>query len=184
MANFRKSVIAALIAAGVTATTDEGQIKREYFKAAKGPLSKAQLPDLLLALGGDTTNVIDDAEAEAKKQLASAGKTPKAPKEPKAPRAAAAPKTVETPEAALARLKADPATSARWARVQEVLEMGKRGPIRVRIVCDDKGPNGETLTRDIKVQDLFQVRFSAGYKKSKGNQNKPAPTTEQATQAA
>jgi hypothetical protein len=47
----------------------------------------------------------------------------------------------------------------------------------VTILCDDKGANGEDLFRTIKIQDLFQVKFSAGYKAKKA---KPAATEPQA----
>jgi hypothetical protein len=172
----RKSVLAALVAAGITAQTDETTLKKEYFKAAKGPLSKAQLPELIAALNGDTTKVVDDAEAEAKKQSAKAEKPAKAPKEPKVAKAS------ETADACLARMKAstDPVVAQRWVRVREVLEMGKRGPTRVRIVCDDKNEDGSERLRDIKIQDLFQVKFSAGYKKPKvnGNRKQEAPAAQ------
>jgi hypothetical protein len=172
--SIKATTLAALVAAGITSSTPEQELKKAYFKTAGHPLSKQNMPHVLAALNGDNSVVTDDsAAAPAAAKEPKAPKTPKAPKEPKAPVAA---KVAETPDAALARLKADPATSARWARVQSILEMGKRGPVRVRIVCDDKGPNGEELTRDIKIQDLFQVKFSAGYKKSR----KAAPKAEAA----
>lgn len=81
---------------------------------------------------------------------------------------AAAPKVekvVETPEQILARLQSAKETKERWAPVTRIIEMGKSGPIRVEIQCTDpqtiKGENICVGTREIAVQDLFQVRRCA-----------------------
>lgn len=75
-------------------------------------------------------------------------------------------KPAETPENAMARLKKDPATKARWAKVVRVTEMGKSGPTRVVIKCQDpqtkQSEGGEQKSvcegeREIAIQDLFQV---------------------------
>lgn len=80
--------------------------------------------------------------------------TPKAPK---------AEKPVETPEQALARLKRE--NAARFAHVVSIAAMGKTGPTRVVIECDDPqtklGTPVCTKTREIAVQDLFQVHRCA-----------------------
>lgn len=180
---FKSSIIATLLGAGITATSPEADVKKAYFGAAGAPVSKAALPDLIAALGGDQTKVIADENVSTGTKTAKA-KTPKEPKAPAAPREV---KPAETADAALARLKADPATSARWAKVRSVDEMGKRGPVKVTIVCEDKGPAGEELTRQIKVQDLFQVRFSAGYAKKNTRKSKKvaaAPATDASTPTA
>lgn len=161
----RKTVLAALIVAGITAATPEQDLKKAYFKASKGPLSKAQLPELIAALNGDETVVNDDtAAAQTPAASTKPTKTQKEPKPANEPKPA---RVAETPEAALARLKTDPATSAKWARVHSVLEMGKRGPVKIRIVCDDTNEDGSARHRDIKVQDLFQVKFSLEYQSTK-----------------
>lgn len=73
------------------------------------------------------------------------------------PARAAKVRVEETREAMLARLRTE--KPERYGRVIEILEVGKSGPTKVRIRCDDSTPEN-VLTRDIKVQDLFQVRFS------------------------
>jgi hypothetical protein len=175
-ANVKRSVLEQLISKGLTAESATSDIKKAYFSITGNPLSKDNLTNVVLALKGDTSVVEDDSAAPAAEASAPKAKKEKAVKAPKEPKPAAAPKVAETPEAALARLKAstDPVIAGRWARVHEVLEMGKKGPTRVRIVCEDKGSNGETLYRDIKVQDLFQVKYSAGYKKSRAKATAPA----------
>jgi hypothetical protein len=152
-------VVAALLAAGLTKDSDTSEIKKAYFTTTGKPLTKSNLSTVLLALGGDEASISDEA-APAATTTKAKGKPAAAPKEPKP---AAAPKVTETKEQMLARLKQE--KPERFGRVTEILEVGKKGPTRVRILCEDKGTNGEDLYRDIKIQDLFQVRFSAGYKK-------------------
>jgi hypothetical protein len=90
-------------------------------------------------------------------------KTPKA-KKPAKPKAEPKPKPVkevETPEQLLKKLKSQPDTKERYARVTEILAVGKGGsPTKVRIKTDDKDSEGKDQYRDIKPQDLFQVRLS------------------------
>lgn len=87
-------------------------------------------------------------------------KPPKVKKE-KAPPKPNPVKVVETAEQVLKRLKKSPDTAARYARVTEILELGKGGsPTRVRIKTDDKDSEGRVQFRDIKPQDLFQVKLS------------------------
>jgi hypothetical protein len=101
----------------------------------------------------EATNTAEATEPKAKKAPKAA--KPKAEPKPKAE------KVVETPAQMLARLKSATDTKARYARVTEILEVGKGGsPTKVRIKTDDEGPNGEAQYRDIKPQDLFQVRLS------------------------
>lgn len=167
---FKAATIAAILAAGVTAESPEAEVKKAYFTATATPITKASYPLLIAALKGDVTNVIPEG------QEAPATTKPAKEKKQAAPKTPAAPKVTETPEQALTRLKNSPDSkiAARWAKVRSVDEMGKRGPTKVTIVCEDKGPNGEELLRQIKVQDLFQVRFSAGYAKKQARKGKKA----------
>lgn len=127
------------------------------------------------------TNAAPSTEAKQPK-----AKKEKAPKPPKAPVAPKPPKPVETAEQALARLKADPKTKAKYRRVTEILEMGKSGPVRVTILTDDKGPNGEDQFRVIKSQDLFQVKLSVEGQKAeaKKKRNKAATNRRKASKPA
>jgi hypothetical protein len=107
-----------------------------------------------------TEQSTDEGKATATKGEAKA-------KEPKPP------KPVESKEDMLERLKNAEATPAhireRFSIVEEILEVGKNGPTRVRIRCSDpqtkQDPSDATKqisvcegTREIAVQDLFQVR--------------------------
>lgn len=173
----RKAQLAALVAAGITAESPDQDIKKAYYKVAATPLSKDNLPVVKAALGGDLSGVVDDIAAPATK--------PKAEKAAKAPSAPKPVMEAEAPHVALKRLKSVPKTAERWARVTEVLEMGKKGPTRVRIKCDDKGEGGKNLFRDIKVQDLFQVKYSAEYAKKNARKGRKAkPKAEAKTAAA
>lgn len=83
-------------------------------------------------------------------------------------------KPQETPDQMLERLKNGAETPAnireRYSIVEEILEVGKNGPTRVRIRCSDPQTKQEGTgedakqvsvcegTREIAVQDLFQVR--------------------------
>jgi hypothetical protein len=172
---FRSTTIETIRGKGLSAESPDQDLKKAYYSAAGSPLTGDKLAQLRAALNGDTSliqEVTETAAAPAKAPKAKKEKAAKAPKEAAAPNEPKAVKPSETADQALARLKADPATSTRWARVQSVLEMGKRGPTRVRIVCDDKGEGGADLFRDIAVQDLFQVRFSAGYAKKHARKNR------------
>lgn len=179
------AVLTALTAAGITSASAEPDIKKAYFAATNSPLTKATLPIVVAALNGDEAAIdrsekASPAPAAGKPAKVKAEKPPKAPAEPKVA------KPAEAPDAALARLKNSPDTkiAGRWARVVSVDEMGKRGPTVVTINCDDKGPNGETLTRQIKVQDLFQVKFSKGYAKKAARKSAKAETPVVAAPAA
>lgn len=167
--SFKASTIKALQDKGITGETPEAELKKAYFKTTSTPLASAKLPDLIAALNGDQTQITAEAAPKAAKapKAPKAAKEPKAPKEPKPPKAE---KVAELPAVAMARLKADPKTSARWTRVTEVLEMGKKGPTRVRILCDNKGEAGEDLFRDIAVQDLFQVKYSSDFARKAARQ--------------
>lgn len=170
MKQFKQSTIDALKGAGITAETAEDETRKAYFKTTATPLAKANLADLRAALNGDAAAILPEAAPKAAKEPKA--KKEKAPKPPKEPKPA---KVAETAEQALARLQAAPETSARWARVVRVDEMGKKGPTVVTIRCDNKGENGEDLFRTIKVQDLFQVRFSADYAKKNARKKKAKP---------
>lgn len=169
MRQFKQLQVETLLGNGVTPDTPDEDLRKQYFKVAGAPLSKANIADLREALRGNPEAILPTGQEKPKKEKAA-----KAPKEPKPVKAA------ETAEQALARLKADPATAQRWARVRSVDSMGKKGPTVVTIVCDDKGPAGEELTRQIKVQDLFQVKYSAGYAKkaARANRKKAAASTD------
>lgn len=154
MKQFKPSTIEKLKLANVTAETPDDELRKAFFKANSGPIKKDDVAALREALNGNPEALLP---AEAPK----AAKEPKAPKEPKPVKAA------ETPEAALSRLKAssDPKIAERWARVRRVDQMGKKGPTVVTIVCDNRAEDGSEILRTIKVQDLFQVRYSADYSK-------------------
>lgn len=169
-ARFQQRFITAILAAGVTAETPDAELKKAFFNAAKVPVSNANLEGLRAALNGNADNIKPDSVPGTP----AAPKAPKAAKEPKAPREPKAVVPAETAEACLARCKADPATAERWARVIKVEEMGKKGATRVTIKCDDKGPEGQDLFRTIKIQDLFQVKFSEGYAKKNARKSKAA----------
>lgn len=177
--SIKRATLDALKSKGITAETDEKQLKEEYFRTAGVPLGKSNIESVRKALAGDESQITENAAPKAAK--VKAAKEPKAPKEPKVAR------PTETPEQALARLKSDAATSERWKRVVKVEEMGKKGPTRVTILCDDKGPEGQDLFRTIKVQDVFQVRYSEAFAKKNARKNrkgnKAAPAAE-ATVAA
>lgn len=178
MKQFKQSTIDAMKNTGITAETPDEDIRKQYFKTTSTPLAKANLADIREALNGNPLAILP-ADAEKPAKAPKAAKEPKAPKPPKEPKA---PKVAETGEQAMARLKAAPETSARWARVTKVIEMGKKGPTVVEILCDNKGENGEDLFRVIKVQDLFQVKYSADYAK-KNARKKAAKATAPAADA-
>lgn len=119
-------------------------------------------------------------------EVANADEAPKA--KAKKPKAEPKPKVVkekETPEVMLARFKKE--QPAKWGRVTEILEVGKGGsPTRVRIKTDDPGPNGEVQYRDIKPQDLFQVRLSVAGQAAaaKAKRNKAASARRKASGSA
>lgn len=175
----RKAVETLRAIDGITATNEDGsfkftdaELKKAFFKAAATPLANAKVADLRAAIAGDDSKIFADDAAAAAAKGPKKEKAPKAPKEPKPV------KEPETAEAALARIKADPKTAERWKRVVRVTEMGKRGPTRVDILCDNKGENGEDLYRNIAVQDVFQVKYSADYSR------KAARSARQAAKAA
>jgi len=93
------------------------------------------------------------------------GRPAKAANKP-APKPRPAPKMVETdPKKLLKQYKSDPAMAKRWERVEQVTEISPTGkPLRVQIRCIDPDTEqpikGEAGKREIKVQDLFQVRYT------------------------
>lgn len=175
---FKRTTIETLRTQGVNDQTTDQDLKKAFFKTNGSPIKSENVPKLRAAIAGDESLILS-VEAASKAKTPKEPKAPKAAKEPKAP---AEPKVAETAEAALARLKTDEKTAQRWARVVAVTEMGKRGPTRVRILCDDKGENGEDLFREIAVQDLFQVRYSAGYAKKNARKNRSASKARQAAE--
>lgn len=180
MKQFKASTISALTSAGITVETPDDELRKAYFKVTSTPLPKGNIEDVRDALGGNPERIL--AEKAPKAAKAKTEKAPKAPKAPKEPKPA---KVQETPEAAMARLKADPATADRWKRVRSVNEMGKKGPTVVTIVCDDRAEDGSEILRTIKVQDLFQVKYSAAFAKKAARKNrKKAPAAAPATPAA
>jgi hypothetical protein len=180
-AQFKRSTIEALQGAGINAETAEADLKKAYFKTTSTPLAAAKIADLRSALGGNEANIIADADVKPKAAKVPKEKKEKAPKPPKEPKPV---KEAEAPDVAMARLKADPKTAARWTRVTQVLAMGKKGPTRVRILCDNKGPAGEDLFRDIAVQDLFQVKYSADFAKKAARKARAATKKTEAPAAA
>jgi hypothetical protein len=175
----RRGTLTVLQEAGINAETPEAELKAAYYKAAGVPLNKNNIESVRKALGGDESQVtVEKTAGTTVAKEPKAAKAPKAPKEPK-------PVTPsETPEQALARLQSDDATKARWARVTKVEEMGKKGPTKVTILCDDKGPEGQDLFRTIKVQDLFQVRYSADFAKKNARKNRVKKAKPEATATA
>lgn len=130
--------------------------------AAQKPLSKSARRKLADA----ASTQAKPAAKPAAKQAATQAKASKPAAQPKAEKPKREPKVVETdPKKVLAALKA---SHPQGDRVLEVLEVSERGkPLRVRILCDDPAtgqrlPNKKdgSNCRDIKVQDLFQVRFT------------------------
>lgn len=97
-------------------------------------------------------------------------------------------KVVETKEQLLKRLKKE--SPDKYARVTEILETGKGGtPTKVRIKTDDKDSSGHVQYRDIKPQDLFQVKLSvegqkAEAKKKRNDAAKKRRVNKPATAAA
>lgn len=178
----KASTVAQLRKEGITADSEDMVIKAAIKKATGAPVSASMLAEAREALSAAPA-----AEAPAKAEAKPKAEKPKAaakeakPKAEKVEKPKAEP---ETPESMLKRMKKE--NPERYDRVLAIIGTTKDGrkPSRVRV---RSAKPGSKLEFEIKVQDLFQVRYhpdeKAEMRKVNRAANRPAKAEKPATEA-